>query len=510
MICFTRPLLCAIVLALAVLGFVGIIFCTPGGIGLYSDSVVYVGVARNLLRGEGVTYFDNNGQMAAVTHYAPLYPLIVSAVGLMGIDPLEAARWVNALLFGVNIMLASAMVFASTRSFAASVSASLLVATAFPMVQIHSTALTEPLCLFLGFLGLYLLALYLNGSKHAMFYLSALSIALSSLTRYAGVVFVLTGAAGIFWLSTRSWKLKLTRASLFCVLSALPLVAWVVRNSLSAGNAVNRTFAVHLPGVKDLATALEAVCLWLFPVTVFGEAVWPRLLILLVVIGVLSWSAANIAVLGSRLHQICALFLLVYGAFVFASRSLLDAAIPFDTRMLAPAYFAAMIIVVSTVGVWGSRTVQNMPLLRRMLIYLVFTLSTLQAIPAMAWLKVSYTSGVGLTGKGWKDSEAMRFVGRLNATTPVYTNAPDLIYMFLNRLTHMIPRKLDPYTRLPNDRYEIEFAEMERNLRDKNGLVVYFNAESREWFLPSLQDLERKTGLQMIARESDLVIYGSK
>jgi hypothetical protein len=145
-----------------------------------------------------------------------------------------------------------------------------------------------------------------------------------------------------------------------------------------------------------------------------------------------------------------------------------------------------------------------------MLIYLVFTLSTLQAIPAMAWLKVSYTSGVGLTGKGWKDSEAMRFVGRLNATTPVYTNAPDLIYMFLNRLTHVIPRKLDPYTRLPNDRYEIEFAEMERNLRDKNGLVVYFNAESREWFLPSLQDLERKTGLQMIARESDLVIYGSK
>jgi 4-amino-4-deoxy-L-arabinose transferase-like glycosyltransferase len=387
MICFTRPLLCAIVLGLAVLGFVGIILCTPGGIGLYSDSVVYVGIARNLLRGEGVTYFDDNGQMAAVTHYAPLYPLIVSAVGLMGIDPLEGARWVNALLFGANIMLASAIVFASTRSFAASVFASLLVATAFPMVQIHSTALTEPLCLFLGFLGLYLLALYLNGSKHAMFYLSALSIALSSLTRYAGVVFVLTGAAGLFWLSTWNWKTKLTRASLFCVLSALPLAAWVVRNSLSAGNAVNRTFAVHLPGAKDLATALEAVCLWLFPVTVFGEAVWPRLLILLVVIGVLSWSATKMALLGSRLHQICALFLFAYCAFVFASRSLLDAAIPFDTRMLAPAYFAAMIIVVSAVGTWGKTGVPNMPMLRRMSIYLILIISALQAIPAMAWLR---------------------------------------------------------------------------------------------------------------------------
>jgi hypothetical protein len=69
MICCTRRLLCALVLGLAVMGFLGIILCTPGGVGIYSDSVVYVGVARNLLRGEGVSYFDDNGQMAPVTHY---------------------------------------------------------------------------------------------------------------------------------------------------------------------------------------------------------------------------------------------------------------------------------------------------------------------------------------------------------------------------------------------------------------------------------------------------------
>lgn len=505
MICFTRPLLCSIVLGLAILGFLAIILCTPGGIGLYSDSVVYIGVARNLLRGEGVTYFDDNGQMAPVTHYAPLYPLIVSSVGLVGIDPLEGARWVNALLFASNVMLAGLIVFASTRSFAASVAASLFAATAFPMVQIHSTALTEPLCLFLGFLGLYLLALHLNGSKQAILYLSALLMALSSLTRYAGMVFILTGAAALIWLNNWSWKTKLSRASIFFGISALPLLAWIVRNSVSAGNAVNRTFAVHLPEVKDLATALDAVCLWLFPVTLFGEAVWPRLVILLLVISVLSWSAIKLALLGSRLHQICALFLLAYAAFVLASRSLLDAAIPLDTRMLAPAYFAAMIMVVSAVGVWGKRTVP-MTLLRRIFIYVIVFISVLQAIPAMAWLKVSYTSGVGLAAKGWKDSASLQFVSRLNATIPVYTNAPDLIYMFLNRLTYMLPRKLDAYTRLPNDQYESKVAEMKKTLREKNGVVVYFDAESREWFLPSLKDLETKTGLRMISRESDLVI----
>ena len=51
---------------------------------------------------------------------------------------------------------------------------------------------------------------------------------------------------------------------------------------------------------------------------------------------------------------------------------------------------------------------------------------------------------------------------------------------------------------------------MKRNLRDKHGVVVYFDAESREWFLPSLTDLETKIGLRVISAESGPVIYGVK
>ena len=485
--------------------------CTPRGIGIYSDSVVYVGVARNLLLGQGLTYFDDNGQMAAVTHYAPFYPLVIAGLGLTGIDPLEGARWVSALLFAFNIILAGSIVFASTFSFAASVSASSLVLSAFPMVQIHSTALTEPLCLFLGFLGLHLLTLYLNGSKRSLLYLSALSIGLSCLTRYAGVVFVLTGATALLWLGASNWKSKLTRANLFCALSVLPLLTWLIRNSLSAGNAVNRTFAVHLPGTKDLGTALDALCLWFFPVTLFGETVWARLIILLVIIGVLWWSAKKMALLGSRLHQICALFLFAHVGFVIACRLLLDEAIQFDTRMLAPAYLAAMIIIVSAVAIWRESTMPKMAaVLRRMFVYLIFTLWALQTIPAIAWLKYSYTSGIGLAEKGWRESQLMRILGSMNETTPVYTNAPDLIYIFFNRLTHMIPRKVDPHSRFPNDRYEIEVADLKTTLRENSGVVVYFNAPGREWFLPSLTDLETRTGLRLIARGRDVAIYNNK
>jgi hypothetical protein len=51
--------------------------------------------------------------------------------------------------------------------------------------------------------------------------------------------------------------------------------------------------------------------------------------------------------------------------------------------MLAPAYFAAMIIVVSAVWVGRKRPLTNMSLLGRISIYVIFMLSALQAIPAV-------------------------------------------------------------------------------------------------------------------------------
>ena len=74
----------------------------------------------------------------------------------------------------------------------------------------------------------------------------------------------------------------------------------------------------------------------------------------------------------------------------------------------------------------------------------------------------------------------------------------------------MLPRKLDPYSRLQNGEYGIEVAEMKKNLRDKNGVLAYFDAGGREWFLPSLEDLETKIGLRMISDQSDPVIYAIK
>ena len=93
-----------------------------------------------------------------------------------------------------------------------------------------------------------------------MLYWSALTIALSSLTRYVGIATILTGTAAILWFGQQYWQKKLIDAVLFLGLSSLPLFAWVLRNYFVAGNTVHRTFGFHPPGLMDLVPATDTIC----------------------------------------------------------------------------------------------------------------------------------------------------------------------------------------------------------------------------------------------------------
>jgi hypothetical protein len=84
---------------------------------------------------------------------------------------------------------------------------------------------------------------------------------------------------------------------------------------------------------------------------------------------------------------------------------------------------------------------------------------------------------------------------------------PDTIYMLTGRRTHMIPRKADPKTRLPNSDYVLEIASMKERLRETNGAVVYFYGDERLWFLPSASELQRDSGLRLVAQKKDGCIY---
>ena len=71
----------------------------------------------------------------------------------------------------------------------------------------------------------------------------------------------------------------------------------------------------------------------------------------------------------------------------------------------------------------------------------------------------------------------------------------------------MIPRKIDSNNGLPNKRYADEITDMKERLSKGNGFILYFDTESRLWFLPSKDELEKKLPLQVIKTATDGTIY---
>jgi len=73
---------------------------TEFGPGLSPDSVAYISLARNLVRGEGFVTFDGQS-----TYWPPLFPLVLAATGALHDDMIAAAAVVNAVAFGATVFI---------------------------------------------------------------------------------------------------------------------------------------------------------------------------------------------------------------------------------------------------------------------------------------------------------------------------------------------------------------------------------------------------------------------
>jgi len=200
------------------------------GIGINDDSVVYISAARNLLNGLGLSTHPNFGGHTApsveyptraetlsprpITHFPPLYPLLLGSVGILGVDPLVSARYIAALLFGVNIMIVGVIVNRISGSSWLSIIGSLLIFISQPMIGIHIYAWSEPLFIFLGFLGLFFLRAYLITREVTALVYSATAISLAFMSRYVGLSLIITGIIGILSFSGERYKKRIIHCAI--------------------------------------------------------------------------------------------------------------------------------------------------------------------------------------------------------------------------------------------------------------------------------------------------------
>ena len=190
------------------------------GAAIDADSTLHLSTALNVLAGEGWRDFTG----LVVVGWPPLFPLLLAALGWVGIEPLEAGRLVNATAFGLTILAAGLYLHSNLRSRGLALAASLAILAALPLSDFAARFLTEPLFVLFTLLALIQLAAFLNRKTDAPLLWAAAFTALAALTRYAGVALIGTGVLVLLPLA------RLRHTLVFGAIASLPLLAVLAHN----------------------------------------------------------------------------------------------------------------------------------------------------------------------------------------------------------------------------------------------------------------------------------------
>ena len=502
---------------LAILGAFFLFQATPEGLGLSDDSIAYIAGARSLLAGQGYreAWLESN---QFVTHFPPAFSGILALIGLMGLDPVNGARLVNTLLFGVNAALLGLLGWRMTKSSVAGIVAAALFIVNDSLLRVHAVAMSEPLFLFFSLLAFlcFDLALTPNPSPHSgrgeygWLIAAGILTSLAYLTRYSGLALVATFAVALILLND-TWKKRIVSVAIYLV-SFLPLViAWSIRNRIVAGNATNRTTIWHPVTAETLDQGLRTFSEFLVPVEEWRRELFrtPEIFVAVIVIlslAILSWIMVN----GLRrffkpstsMPEVIGftngLYIFGYMASVLFSISLFDASTPLKVRILAPVYLPLLLLLVHA-GVWMWNRRQRAG--RVIVIGLAALVFSVSAVGQARTVTSLAGGGTGYASFKWYDSKVMDYLQTLDGLA-IYTNEPGAVYLYTGRGCRVLPQRVDPVTGLAWDNFNEGVENVRNDVRSGGAVLALFDVNTQDPDYAMLTE-----GLYPIMKSGGDVVY---
>ena len=234
------------------------------GPGMPWDAVNYVTVARNHLARDG--FVDLVGPLGS---WPPLYPAMLAGGGLFGLDPYAVAGPLNAVIFGLTVLVAGSWLRRRLHSRFLWLWGCVSIALALPLAEVASQAMSESAFILLVVLALTQTDAHLGGGGRAALIRAAAFSALACLTRYLGVSVIL--AVVPILLEARAVpREKMKRIAVYTLIAAAPVGLWILRTFLVAGSTTGergRAF-YSFPSLVDEALRTAVADGWLVGLTV--------------------------------------------------------------------------------------------------------------------------------------------------------------------------------------------------------------------------------------------------
>jgi len=431
---------------IAALGFGLVLYCTVWGGGLISDSFQYIASARNLSLGKTLGYPDDYGNIIPLTQYPPFFSVTLTAFEMVGVDSLEAARWLNAVLFAANIWLVGVTIFKISHSRGYSFLGALLTALSAILIEIHAWVLSEALYIFLSLLAFYWLGIYVENYRTRWLVLSALTGALALSTRYVGLAILPVALIYILWKGSADRRTKWLNAGVYSLIFLLPMMLWSVRNYVQSGQLNNRTLQWVPITIKNISSLVSTMIAWFIPENlVIGRERWAGLVLIALFIGFV----VAIYIKNRKSSSHSGLFLpfqqplfLLHGVYVpcyigmvIVSKMFFDNNIGMTNRMFSP-LMASMLI--PGCAILASLWQNGKSLLRFSLMAIVVYGVVFFTVNSAPRVDKFHRQGIGLARKTWHTSEVIQSLPEY-ASLPIYSNSPSTLYFWTGRMGGGIP-----------------------------------------------------------------------
>jgi hypothetical protein len=468
----------------------------PPGPGLDPDSVSYLGAAESLVRHGSLRVpfadWSSPDSTSPLAHFPPGFSLAIAGPALLGADPVQAARAIEAAAAFVTVGGAVWLVAGVAGSGAGALAGVVLLAS--PSLAFdHWQVLSEPLCLALLVVTLGLMA---RGARPWSYGLTA---AAAGLVRYAGAAAM---GAAVLWAFGRSGvgRERLRRAAEAAAPGLLLHGAWLLREAAESGQV--RSFGLRGqlgPAVRQLGLTLDA---WLAPLVPW---VWAAALLAVAIAalaGALVLAALRAAdgpaprpgaATARRFVSAAGLLAACYAALVLWSRLFVDETIPFDERLLSPFILLVQLAAVAALGVrWPAWRRPR----RAAAAALVVLWAAASAGATVRAVSDALDGGWGYASDDWRVSPLARWLRTAGSGAAIFSDNPATVFALTHRPSRNVPRDLAPDS----------LAEFARAFRERPAVLVRFPFDLDPGAPPD--SIAKRLGLREIATFPDGAVWG--
>jgi hypothetical protein len=156
---------------------------------------------------------------------------LIAGIDQIGIEPLNGARFINAVVFGLIIFTTGHLLRNHLKTWVIVIAGTASLLVSVTLIRVSIMAWSEPLFVLLTLLFVIYLSKFLTEQRFVVLLVISILAGLACLQRYLGFTLVLTGFISIaLFMRPRSFRDTFKYLGFFSLVSSTPLFVWFGRN----------------------------------------------------------------------------------------------------------------------------------------------------------------------------------------------------------------------------------------------------------------------------------------